>query len=286
MKDLGLDDNLIGVTHECDSDKPVVLKSTLGGSRLSSKEIDKIVKEAHHGHNGLNELEISLIEELDPDIVFTQDLCDVCQIDSETVSKGLAELKNQPKIVSLNPKTFFDVLNDIELVAYELGFPERGEKLRMDIGERLKKNRARLANAPIRKVAFLEWIDPLFNAGHWIPDQIRESNGVDEISSTNLPSKGISWNFLLEYDPEVLVFSPCGLSLEKAEEELLTIQDKEEWKDLRAVKNNDVYLVNSEYFTPPSSSLIDGIELLSSLFHPELVPLKPSLSVEYKHIKR
>ncbi|NQY11341.1 MAG: ABC transporter substrate-binding protein [Flavobacteriales bacterium] len=284
IKDLGLNDNLLGVTFECDSDKPVVLKSVIDSHRLSSKEIDKIVKEAHHGNTGLNTIEVSLLEELSPDVVFTQDLCDVCQIDSETVAKSLVGLKNRPKIISLNPKSFYDVLDDIDLVAKELGVPERGNILREDISERLKKNRARLGNAPVRKVAFIEWIDPLFNAGHWIPDQIRESNGIDEISNTNLPSMGITWETLEEYNPDVLVFSPCGFGPDKALEEMKVVQEKPEWKTLQAVVNNEVYVVDSKYFTQPSSLLIDGIEILSHLFHPELVPLKPSLSASFKRV--
>ncbi|NQY67492.1 MAG: ABC transporter substrate-binding protein [Flavobacteriales bacterium] len=284
IKDLGLDDNLLGVTFECDSDKPVVLISLIDSHRLSSKEIDQIVKEAHHGSNSLNEIEIALFEELGPDVVFTQDLCDVCQIDSVAVTKGLAGLANQPKIVSLNPKSFYDVLNDIELVAYELGVPEKGEALRLDISERLKKNRSRLANAPIRKVAFLEWADPIFNAGHWIPDQIREANGLDDLANTNLPSIEISLESIFEYDPEVLVFAPCGFDTERAFEGLVVLKNNPNWGNLKAVNNGEVYVADSKYFTQPSSLLIDGIEILSHLFHPELVPIKPALNNAFKAV--
>jgi len=284
---MGLQQHLCGVTFECDSDKPKVVRSYLEGNQYTSDEIDRIVSQSKIKGEGLYYIDEALLESISPDIIFTQDVCDVCQIDTSYVQRSISKLIKPPLIVPLIPKTLNDVYQNAISIATSMGRIETsythlaGLKKRTDyILDTLRKHQA-----PLRRVMIMEWMDPIYNCGHWIPYQIAQAGGVDMLSNPGGYSIATSWDKIRQYDPEVLVIAPCGFSLMRVAGEMNILISKNGWDDLLAVKNNEVYLADAAFFTQPGTTLVDGIELLASLFHPTLFKVPDHLHNHYKMIK-
>jgi iron complex transport system substrate-binding protein len=268
---LGLEKYLCGVTFECPSDKPKVVRSPLEGNTFSSLEIEKIVATSKAQGKSLYYIDEDLLQELSPDIIFTQDVCEVCQIDTAYVQRAVYKLKKQPLIVPLLPKSLNDVYDSILTIAKAMEKEENAYRLlaslthRTDfIIDKLRENRTKN-----RRVMLMEWLNPIYNCGHWIPDQIASAGGVDMLSNPGGYSIKVDWEKVRLYNPEVLVVAPCGLEIERAVQEIGILENLPGWNDLKAVKNNEVYFADSNLFTCPGTQLVDGIELLAYLFHPE-----------------
>jgi iron complex transport system substrate-binding protein len=272
MKEMKLDHLLNGVTFECPSDKPKIVRSYLEGHNYSSEEIDRIVTEASDQGKSLYYVDMELLESISPDLVFTQDVCDVCQIGTSYVERAIGSLSKQPKVVPLIPRRFRDVLQNAHTIAAELGEEQVGLDYLARLQARIDAvtDRLRQHQADMKRVMIMEWLDPIYNCGHWIPDQIALAGGTDMLANPAGYSVVTPWEKVLQYDPEVLVIAPCGFQVERSVQEIDRLTSKPGWNDLLAVKNKAVYLADAHLFTQPSTTLVDGVELLAALFHPDL----------------
>ncbi|HXC06657.1 MAG TPA: ABC transporter substrate-binding protein [Bacteroidia bacterium] len=279
IRHLGLEEHLCGVTFECDSDKPRVVRSCLEGRELSSAEIDSIVSEFSQLGKPLYYIDETLLEELAPDVIFTQDVCDVCQIDTSIVQRAVYKLKKKPVIVPLIPRTLADVFENIIRIAQTLGKEENAYTLLATLQQRTDQilDTLRANRAPLKRVMIMEWLDPVYNCGHWIPYQVSMAGGVDMLSNPGGYSIVTPWDKICLYNPEVLVVAPCGFKPGRAAREMDLLTRQEGWNELLAVKEQRVFLADAHLFTQPGTGLIDGIELLAALFHPDLFSVPEQL---------
>lgn len=289
--DMGLQASLCGVTFECFSEalaeKPKVVRCVLEGKHYSSAEIDAIFSASKAQGNSLYYVDEELLQQLQPDIIFTQDVCDVCQIDTSCTAAAIARLKRQPVLIPLTPRNLDDVYQTAVTIASAMGREEAAyhylkalQKRTGTILDRLRKDRM-----PLKRISLLEWIDPVYNCGHWIPFQIAQAGGVDMLGNPGGYSVVTPWEKIVKYDPEVLIIAPCGFETHRAAQELHLLTQKEAWQQLQAVQNKKVYLLDFDLFTQPSpGTLVDGIELLAALFHSQLFTVPAHLKHKYQNI--
>lgn len=289
--DMGLDHLLEGVTFECPpqalEEKPKVVRCFLEGNTYSSAEIDKIFSASKAQGKSLYYVDEDILQQIQPDVVFTQDVCEVCQIDTETTSRAVAKLDKHVELVPLLPESLNDVFDTVITIAKALGHEEVAYAHLAKLQERIHKitDKLRAHKALMKRVSLLEWIEPIYNCGHWIPHQIGLAGGIDMLSNPSGDSIVIDWRRLVKYDPEVLVIAPCGFDTERAAEELHLLSERPEWYNLTAVKNNAVYLADFDLFTQPSAStLVDGIELLAAIFNPDIFELPEHLAHKCVHV--
>jgi iron complex transport system substrate-binding protein len=274
--DMGLEELLAGVTFECpteSSGKPVVVGFLLERKKYSSAEIDRIFSASKAQGKSLYYVDVPLLQQLAPDIIFTQDVCEVCQIDTACTAAAIAHLSKQPQLISLNPSSLEDVFNSAISIASALGRQEAAYAYLSSLQKRIDHiiDELRKHRAGPKRVMLMEWIDPIYNCGHWIPFQIAFSGGIDMLSNPGGDSIVTAWDKILRYDPEILVIAPCGFQIDRAKEELYLLMEKKEWNQLRAVQDKKVFLADFDLFTQPCpGTLTDGIELLAAIFHPEL----------------
>jgi len=278
--DMNLQDLLYGITFECHeqalSEKPKIVRSWIEGKNYSSEEIDRIFSASKQQGKSLYYVEEELLAEIAPDIIFTQDTCDVCQIDTKCTAAAVAKLKKRPEIFPLTPSSLEDVHQTAITIATALGHEEAAYKYLSKLQRRtdhvldiLRQNKM-----PLKRVLLLEWIEPMYNCGHWIPFQIAQAGGIDMLSNPGGDSMVIPWEKITRYNPEVLIIAPCGFHVERGMEEINLLTKQNGWSDLAAVKSNQVHLCDFDLFTQPSpSTLTDGIEMLAALFHPTLFKL-------------
>jgi iron complex transport system substrate-binding protein len=288
IRHLGLEEELCGVTFECDSDKPRVVRSYLEGNSLSSSAIDAMVSDYKKQGKPLYYIDEGLLEKLSPDIIFTQDVCDVCQIDTSIVQRAIYKLKKQPLLVPLIPRTLDDVFDNVTLIAKSLGKEEKAVALLSKLKKRTDfiLDTLREHRAPLRRVMILEWLDPIYNCGHWIPYQISLAGGVDMLSNPGGYSIVTDWDKIARYNPEILVVAPCGFNPKRAIKEIDRLTGLHGWDELLAVKNNAVYVADAALFTQPGTDLVDGIELLAAFFHPDLFSVPDTLKDRFLHLEK
>lgn len=288
--DMGLQHLLKGVTFECPSvaaGQPKVVRCVLEGKNYSSIEIDRIFSASKAEGRSLYYVDDALLQSIAPDIIFTQDVCEVCQIDTVCTATAVAKLEKQPELIALTPQSLEDVFATAIQIATAVGMEEHAYRYlgtltkRMDhITDTLRKHRA-----PVRRVMLMEWIEPVYNCGHWIPHQIGYAGGVDMLSNPSGDSVVTPWEKIRRYDPEVLVIAPCGFTTERSLEEMHLLTQLPGWEELLAVKTNRVFLADFDLFTQPSAStLVNGIELLAGLFHPEILPVPEALTKHFRTI--
>lgn len=282
--DMGLQHLLYGVTFECPSqalnEKPKIVRCVMEGKNYSSAEIDRIFSASKAQGKSLYYVEEDLLEQISPDTIFTQDTCEVCQIDTKCTTAAVSKLSKQPHIIPLTPNNLQDVYQTAIIIATALGHEEAAYKYLSTLQHRTDKilETLRQHKMPLKSVMLMEWIEPIYNCGHWIPFQIAQAGGIDMLSNPGGDSIVTQWEKIIKYNPEVIVIAPCGFHIERAKEELHLLTAKKDWNDLRAVQNKQVYLADFDLFTQPSAStLVDGIELLAALFHRQLFSIPAHL---------
>jgi iron complex transport system substrate-binding protein len=275
--DMGLQHLLQGITFECPpqalAEKQKVVRCVMEGKNYSSAEIDKIFSASKAQGKSLYYVEEELLHQIQPDIIFTQDTCEVCQIDTKCTAAAVARLTKQPQIIPLTPNNLQDVYQTAITIATALGHEEAAYTYLSSLQKRTASilDTLRRHQMPLKRVMLMEWIEPIYNCGHWIPFQIAQAGGIDMLSNPSGDSIVTPWDKIVKYNPEVLVIAPCGFHIERAKEELHLLTKKDNWNEIEAVKTNQVYLADFDLFTQPSAStLVDGIELLAALFHPSL----------------
>ncbi len=280
---LGLGDDLVGVTYECDyppeaTSKPVVVRSALPQGRpLSSREIDDAVRERMDQQEPIYVLEKDLIQQLQPDLILTQDLCRVCAVPSGQVKRALEEIgATNAKVLSLDPHTMDQVLESIRAVGLLLGREERADEIVGALRARVEAVRAKALRLPSLRVLCQEWLEPPFAAGHWVPDMIEIVGGVNLLTDKEQPSRVVTWREIRDANPEVVVFMPCGYYLEEAEEEALALYGNAEFAETPAAREGTVFAVDaSSYFSRPGPRIVDGLEILAWAVHPRAFPEPP-----------
>ncbi len=276
---LGLGDQLYGVSHECDFPpgavaKPIMIRSVFDPSVLSSLEIDRAVIERLRRGEGVYTIDLDRLRQADPDLILTQELCDVCAIPYSEVQRAVEQLGGRPRLLPLSPALLGDVLQDIRQVGEATDRREQAESLAEGLQGRIDRVTATAAHAVERPATFcLEWADPIYVAGHWVPEMVEMAGGIDGLGIKGKPSVPIEWNRVVRYDPEVVILMPCGFDVERTVRELPLLTRLPGWSDLPAVKRGRVYAVDgSAYFNRSGPRLVDGLELLAKLLHPELFP--------------
>lgn len=286
--DMGLQDELHGVTFECPAvaaDKAKIVRYILEGKNYSSVEIDRIFSAAKAEGKSLYYVDDVLLEAISPDIIFTQDVCEVCQIDTACTQNAVVKLAHQPQLISLSPNTLDDVFDCVLTIANAMNREEAAYKHLSQLKNTLDgiTDKLRQHNSPLKSVMLMEWIEPVYNCGHWIPYQIARAGGVDMLSNPGGDSIVTSWEKIVRYNPEVLVMAPCGFTVDRTLEEMHLLTQKPEWTGLRAVKSKQVFIADFDLFTQPSAqTLVNGIELLASLFHPDIFDMPQHLQDKYQ----
>jgi iron complex transport system substrate-binding protein len=274
---LGLGDDIVGVTHECDypqeaRHKPIVVRSLVDSNRLSSSSIDAWAGERLRKRQSLYTIDEAAFREARPDLILTQELCEVCAVDYNEVTKVAESLTEPAKILSLSPHCLTDVLRDIERVGAATARHDRAEALVQQLQGRIEQVRHTAAQSKGRpRVACLEWLEPIYAAGHWVPEMVELAGGMDPLGRKGEPSARVTWSTLQESAPDIIVLMPCGFEIERTIQERVLLQKMPQWNHLPAVKSNKVYAVNSNaFFSRPGPRLVDGLEILARIVHPEI----------------
>lgn len=285
---LGLEDSLVGITHECDypasiAGKTVVTSSILPSGNtedeepLSAAEIDERVRAALDSGESLYRIDIDLLKSLNPDLVLTQGLCDVCAVNHKAVVQAVEALGSSPQVLDLAPTTLAEVLETFRQVGQATDRVAEADELVMKTEVRWATLRELSAQAPERpKTLLLGWPDPAISAGHWNPELLELAGGVGGPWDTvGIPSRTLTWDEIIAFQPEVIVLMACGFDTYRALDEAFALPDgpgEDAWFDLPAVRNGDCYAVNGNaYFNRPGPRLAESAEILATILHPETV---------------
>jgi iron complex transport system substrate-binding protein len=269
---LGLGDQVAGVSHECDfpsdaKSKPVLIKSRISHTE-SAAAIDRQVREFLARGESLYSVDLEILREIEPDIIVTQDLCHVCAATPDDLGSALSYLGNKPKIVTLNPHSLSDVCADIRTVGEATASNAQANTLIAKFQEKITNVERSVAGLDRPRVLCLEWLDPPYVAGHWVPEMVERAGGVDVLGQSGKPSFRVEWEKVIESRPEVIVIMPCGYNLAAAEAEFLSLPLPNGWGDLPAVKKGHVFAVDaSGYFSRPGPRLAGGLAALASAIH-------------------
>jgi iron complex transport system substrate-binding protein len=279
---LGLGPEVIAVTHECDYPLEALQRRRVTRdvlpSGLSAGEIDAAVRERTLEGEAIYELDRGALEELEPDLILTQELCPVCAVSYQEVAELAKQLPSSPRVIALDPKTLGETLGDVRTVAEATGRRERGIELVQETAARIDRVKLAVSAQPRLRVAALEWLDPVYVAGHWTPEMIQLAGGEDVLGLPGEHSQVLTWEAVAAAEPEVVVVMPCGYDAPRAHAEALTYA-----RELAELNARRVLAVNaSAYFSRPGPRLTDGIELLGHILHPEQQPGAPgeALAVE------
>ena len=270
---LGLGDQIVGVTHECDyppdaKQKSVMVHSTIEPARMSASEIDSKVVELLQAGKSLYHIDRAALHAADPDVILTQGLCQVCALDYREVVEAAALLPRQPKIVSFNPHSLSDILDDILRVGRATERQSAAVALADGLRQRIEIVGQREPDKRPRVVC-LEWFEPLYSAGHWVPEIVALAGGYDTLGRPGEPSAKLEWSAVLEARPEVILLMPCGFDLGRAVKESTPLRALPGWSQLPAVKSGNVFALNGNaYFSRPGPRLVNGLEILARIIHP------------------
>lgn len=283
---LGLGDQIVGVTHECDypaeaKQKPVVVRSAIDSHRLSGHEIDRKVGELLEAGKGLYQIDDEVLRASAPELILTQGLCDVCALDYNEVVKAAAGLTYVPIILSLNPHSLADVLDDVVRIGAATNSAAAADAFVSELRQRVEHIGLGEPNYRPRVVC-LEWFEPLYIAGHWVPEMVALAGGHDVLGRLGEPSFRIEWSSVLDAHPEIILLMPCGFDVRRAVKEASALRRLPRWEELPAVKRGRVYALNgSAYFSRPGPRLVNGLEILARIIHPETValPIPPADAV-------
>jgi iron complex transport system substrate-binding protein len=276
---LGLGDRLVGRSHECDHPASVRTLPALTEAKLDvrkpSAQIDVDVKTLLRDGLSVYRVDVEQLRALAPDWILTQDHCEVCAASLADVERALASWQGgAPRVLSLDPRTLRDVFRSFTRVAEALGAPERGRALADALSNRLTDLAQLAASAgTLPSVACIEWIDPLMSAGNWMPELVSLAGGRPLFGEVGRHSPWISWQALRDSDPDVLVVLPCGFDLARTRAELAPLRAQPGFAELRAVKSGRAFLVDgNQYMNRPGPRLVDSLEILGELIHPEAFP--------------
>lgn len=272
---LGLADHLVGISHECDfppaiRSTPVMIRAVIDQEQMASPDIDRAVTRAAAEHQSLYTLDDAMFRRAQPDLVITQDLCHVCAVTPSQLHRAIDALPQRPRVLTLNAAGLEDMLIDIERIGEATDTISAARTLTSGLRTRLQDVRTRVAWDPaVPTVVCVEWLDPLYAAGHWVPEMVSWAGGRHLLGSAGAQSERITWEQLVAAAPDVLIIMPCGFSIERTVREMNRLTSHPDWHRLPAVQQGRVFAVDSgAYFSRPGPRLVDGTEILGALCHP------------------
>jgi iron complex transport system substrate-binding protein len=272
---LGLGDEVVAVTHECDfppeaASKPHVTRNVIDHERLTSLQIDHQVSKSVGHHGSIYRLDEVMLDALEPDLIVTQELCQVCAVSYSEVKRASRVLEGQTRVVSLEPNTIGEMLENILYLGEITGRKIQAEQRVAELRTRLDNVRKRVENRPRPRVFALEWLDPAYSGGHWVPEMVEIAGGKEVLGRHAEKSARLTPQQIIDAQPEVIVLMPCGFSLERTIQEYQRTPMFEGWQTIPAIRNGQLYAVNgSAYFNRSGPRLIDGVEILASILHPD-----------------
>jgi iron complex transport system substrate-binding protein len=275
LYELGAQDQLFGVTHEClypeeAKTKPRVIDTVIDGAKMSSPEIDKVTCQLMSEGKDIFVLQEDNLKKARPDLIFSQTTCEVCAAHTNQVQKAVDILENKPQLHSIDPHNLDEILVSVMEVAKLVNKEKQGEQLQESLKKRIDyvKNQSYTARP---NVLAIEWISPFFTSGHWVPQMVQFSGGLNQISKIGEHSRRLEFEEVKSSDPDIIVIMPCGFDIQRTVTEYNKyLKNDSSWNSLRAVKNNKVYAVDANaYFSKPSIRTITGLEILAKIFHPE-----------------
>jgi len=273
---LGAEDQLVGVTHECDfppsaASVPRLTRSNIP-STFTSAQIDAAVTSSLESSGSLYELDLRALEEAQPDLVITQRLCDVCAVPYDHVRDAAENLSSHPRVVNLEPSSLADILDSIRIVGDAIGRRSAADSLAASLRERIELVRSTAQNPAHRPRVFcMEWVDPPFCGGHWMKELVDFAGGIDDIAADRRPSRRIDWQRVLDFAPEVIVLTCCGFDLRRCAVEADILATFERVDELPAAKSGRIFATDgSAYFSRPGPRIVESLEILAHLVHPQL----------------
>ncbi len=278
LYELGLGDNITGVTHECDyppeaRDKNMVIMSFIDPEKLSSSEIDEVVRKNAEAGKSTYLIDREALKEADPDIILTQELCDVCAVSGNEVMEAVDVLGKKPEIISLEPRTLGEILDTILIIGEVTGTYQKAKDVTGALKNRIDRIGSLLGDERDRPRVFcLEWLDPPYAAGHWVPEMVEAAGGECGIGKPGEPSFKVSWKDIVDFAPQMLFIMPCGYNIEKTLDEINTVIEQEEWFSLPSTNKGQIYILDANsYFSRPGPRVADGLEIIAKTIHPELM---------------
>ena len=271
---LGLEDRLVGRSHECDFPPSVLPLPICTSPKFevmgSSVEIDRRVKESLQVDTSVYSVDARLLDHLRPDVVVTQAQCEVCAVSLRDVESAVAGMSQRAKIVSLNPNSLAEIWEDVRVVAAACDVSDRGETLVARLQRQMEEVAQRAKGLVRPTVACIEWIDPLMAAGNWVPELVELAGGVNLFGEAGKHSPWMNWDDLVRRDPDLLVVMPCGFDLARTKEELPALTRRQGWESLKAVRTGRVWVADGNaYFNRPGPRLVEALEMLAEALHPE-----------------
>jgi iron complex transport system substrate-binding protein len=288
---LGLGDDLVGVSHECDYPPqartiPVVSTSTIP-QKLLSRDVHRALGGHRHSSRSVYNIDEHRLRQLSPDVILTQELCTVCAVPVAQVREAVRMLAGPCQIVSLEPKNLRQILATIETVGEVTGHPSDAYRVVAGLQERIERVTSATSGIQNRPRVFcMEWMDPVMPGGHWIPEMIRMAGGNTALGEANEPSRVIAWEQVVEFSPEIIIVMPCGYKIPRSVEELDHLAARPGWRTLPAVQQGELYVVDSPaFFSRPGPRVVTGLEILAQILHPEifsgLIPCDAVVRVEW-----
>ncbi|MDQ3887670.1 MAG: cobalamin-binding protein [Thermoproteota archaeon] len=280
LYELGAGNQIVGVTHECNypteaMKKPQVIRSSFNPGQMTGRQIDNKIVELMHSGKDIYIVDENTLKRVSPDLIVAQGLCEVCSPFTKEINRAVSLLGDRrPDVLVLDPHDLDDILVSIMDVAEKISKVREGRKLVASLQKRIDLVRSSCSSMELKrrpKVLCVEWIDPLFTAGHWVPQMVEYAGGINGLSSTGEPSRRMDIEEAIQLDPDIIVLMPCGFDIEQTLKELPVLaSNNEKWKSLHAVKNGNVYAVNANaYFSKPGPRTVVGLEIIAKILHPE-----------------
>lgn len=287
---LGLRQQLVGVSHECDYPNSVIGLPVLTSSRipegLDSGSIDHLVTEQLKSDQALYDLNIDVLTSLRPDLIVTQALCDVCAVSGNDVARAVGSLPNKPEVINLEPNCLNDVLDTVELLAEAADCVEQGQIYLRELRYRISQVNAKssvISRSDKPRVALLDWLDPIFDGGHWSPEIIELAGGIACFGNKKEPSQRRSWNDLIQAKPDIIFIALCGFNVERSMQDVENFFSSQDFSVLRDQVGSKIFLVDGNaYFSRPGPRLVDALEIMANAIHPLIHKLPSNLPVAIK----
>ncbi|MDE1727741.1 MAG: cobalamin-binding protein [Thaumarchaeota archaeon] len=274
LYELGVGDQVLAVTHECNypteaMTKPRVIHSSFDPQKMSSQEIDNKVMELVDAGKDIYIIDEQVLKKANPDLIVAQGICEVCSPYTREINKAVTLLGGKPEVLVLDPKNLDGILENIIEVGNKVGKQEKAK----DFVIKLQKRIDYIQNTPKvsrPKILCIEWLDPFFSAGHWIPQMVEIAGGINGISSTGDRSRKIQIDEMISFDPDIVILMPCGFDVNRTLVEYEKLLENSKWKKIKAVSRGEVYAVNAnEYFSKPGPRTVTGLEILAKIIHPD-----------------
>ena len=274
LYELGVGDDVLAVTHECNypveaKSKPRVLHSSFDPQKMSSQEIDKKVVELVSSGQDIYILDEQVLKKANPDLIISQGICEVCSPYTREIDKAVSLLGGKPEVLVLDPKNLDDILQNIITVGEKVGRQDKAKDFVLKLQKRIShiKDTSKILRP---KVLCIEWLDPLFSAGHWVPQMVDIAGGINGISSTGEKSRKMQIDEIVQFDPDIIILMPCGFDVSRTILEYEKLSEDKQWKKIKAVNRSEVYAVNAnEYFSKPGPRTVTGLEILAKIIHPD-----------------